>query len=345
MSNQFLNVTAITFTLLALLAGQHKALAQGEIDEFLNASSTDAATGVQNYITPLLKGFGYGLNAGWYNTAKPHKKLGFDITVTGSLALVPDKDLTFTFLNSSYESIRLASGQTQTDLPTIFGPGTNESIEVFDPGSGLVMGNFTAPDGIDLNTEIGSFVPVPMVQAGIGLVKNTEIRVRFLPTITIEDIDINLYGIGILHDIKQHIPGIKNLPIDLSVFVGYTRLSSEIEVDGTFDNLGTTQIAEFDVDGLTLEALASKKFSVLTIYGSVGFNRASSDFAFKGTYDLDENGTASANEVNPLAIGISDSSLRALLGLRLKLGVITLHGDYSVNGYNTVTAGIGISVR
>jgi len=346
MKNNLQKVLSAALVLcVALLCTTNQAHAQGDLDGFLSASTADAESGVSSYMEPVLKGFGYALNAGWYNTAKPHKTLGFDITITTALAFVPDKDLAFTFLNSNYESIRLTGGQTETELPTIFGASTSQPIEVYDPATGVSLGTFDSPEGIDLDDEIGSFVPLPMIQAGIGIVKDTEIRVRYLPTIDIEDGEINLFGIGIMHGVKQYIPGMKNVPIDISVFVGYTQLSTNYDVDGTFDNLGTQQIAEFDVNGLTIEALASKKFSVLTVYGSLGFNRAGSSFAFKGTYDLDENGSVSDNEVDPLDIDISDTSVRALVGARLKLGVFTLHGDYTLNGYNTFTGGIGLSFR
>ena len=54
--------------------------------------------------------------------------------------------------------------------------------------------------------------PVPIVQAGIGLIKDTEISVRYLPKINVGKVDqINLYGLAIKHDLLQWIPGGKIL--------------------------------------------------------------------------------------------------------------------------------------
>ena len=40
--------------------------------------------------------------------------------------------------------------------------------------------------------------PVPIVQAGIGLIKGTEINIRYLPKINVGKVDqINLYGFGV----------------------------------------------------------------------------------------------------------------------------------------------------
>ncbi|MFW5821360.1 MAG: DUF6588 family protein [Bacteroidota bacterium] len=37
--------------------------------------------------------------------------------------------------------------------------------------------------------------------------------------------------------------------------------------------------------------------------------------------------------------------LRLNIGMRIKLGVLTIHGDYTKANYSMVTAGIGISFR
>ncbi|NQZ77234.1 MAG: hypothetical protein HRT61_14205 [Ekhidna sp.] len=52
--------------------------AQVDFGTFLEASAEDANTLLENYLRPAFLGFGYGINSGWYNTAKPHKLLGFD---------------------------------------------------------------------------------------------------------------------------------------------------------------------------------------------------------------------------------------------------------------------------
>ncbi len=39
-------------------------------------------------------------------------------------------------------------------------------------------------------------LPIPMLQAGIGLIKNTEIDVRFMPEIEMKGVSTDLFGIG-----------------------------------------------------------------------------------------------------------------------------------------------------
>mgnify|MGYP001412768530 CR=1 FL=1 len=45
---------------------------------------------LKEYIRPIADGFSAGLNNGWYNTAKPHKFGGFDITIAGNIVLIPE---------------------------------------------------------------------------------------------------------------------------------------------------------------------------------------------------------------------------------------------------------------
>ena len=47
---------------------------------------------LESYFSPLLV-FGSGLNNGWYNTLKPHKPLGFDITFTLNTVNIPEEML------------------------------------------------------------------------------------------------------------------------------------------------------------------------------------------------------------------------------------------------------------
>ena len=47
---------------------------------------------LESYFSPL-NGFGSGLNNGWYNTTKPHKPLGFDITFTLNTVNIPEEML------------------------------------------------------------------------------------------------------------------------------------------------------------------------------------------------------------------------------------------------------------
>lgn len=339
-------------TLLFLVNNQAKA--QDEFDALLEGGVEDTEKYLGSFIEPIFKGIGIGLTNGWYNTAKTHKLMGFDITVSANLALVPDKDLVFKFVNTDFERLKLESGSPSADLPTAIGPKSTENIAItIVDANGLPTGvSFSRPalSGIDLENEIGhNFVPLPVANLGFGLPKNTDIKLRITPTINAGDFEGSIFGFGIMHDLKQWISGIKESSFHLSGFVGYTNIKASYDLTSSVLNKGTNdQISNYKVSALTIQGLISKDFVAtklfeFTLYGSVGFNKVGSDLELLGTYELDQ----SINTiVDPVDLSFGSSGPRVGAGFRLKmLMFLTVHADYTLQSYNTLTAGVGISVK
>ena len=327
--------------------------AQGDIDDFFVAEGetafSDSRKLVEGYISPLMKGFGFGMANGWYTTAKPHKFFGFDVTATVNAAYVPDKDMLYDVSALNLERFSLAQGYEGDRVPTIFGPDFNPryTYTIDDPITGQPVSteSFEGPPGLNLKEETGvaSFVPVPMVQIGLGLIKNTDLKIRFIPEQENDDFSFKMFGVGLMHDVKQYIPGIKALPFDLSVFVGYTKLDFTLYLSdgspGTEDQIGS-----FGASAFTMQGLISKKFSVLTVYGGLGFNRVRSELNMLGEYDVDGDGdTDITDPITDMAFPAGGP--RATVGARLQLLVLTLHADYTLQEYNTLTVGVGLTVR
>lgn len=327
--------------LSVLLSTPLSLFAQSDMDVYLKAGADDASKLIESYISPVMKSFGYGINNGWYNTAKPHKTLGFDLTVTAHLVYAPKASQYFTFNNSDYSNIRLVSGQS-AEAPTAFGPNEEgPDLEILDENGVATGTTFKSINGLGLKEEIGmNAVPVPMAQLGIGIAKNTDLKLRYIPKMNFDDGEVGLWGIGVMHDVKQWIPGIKMLPFDLSALVGYTKLTAGYDMEGEID--GKDQRAELVASGFTVQGIISKKISVLTLYGAVGYNSVKSSIKVNGTYELED---YSEPLVDPVDLAFGEGSLRATAGFRLKLAILTLHADYTLNKYPILTAGVGFSVR
>ncbi|MBX2914624.1 MAG: hypothetical protein KF856_05035 [Cyclobacteriaceae bacterium] len=315
-----------------------------DINDLIKGSLQDANKLVDGYTQPVLKAFGYGLNQGWYNTAKPHKTLGIDLTISASAVYIPNSDLFYKVDNNQLSQVELQSvGGVPIDnsgignVPTIFGPDVIPQYYSSSSGS-----SFDGPGGVDLKKELGiQAMPVPIANLGIGLPKGFDLKFRFVPTLQIgDDAEFGLFGVGVMHDVKQYIPGIKNLPFDLSAFVGYTKMKLTTELDV---QSGNNQRATFESAATTIQGLISKKISVLTFYGGVGYNVANSKIALLGDYDLNEDGYMDVTD--PLRLKADANGFRTTVGMRLKLAVFTFHGDYTVQKYNTLTVGFGINVR
>jgi hypothetical protein len=184
---------------------------------------------------------------------------------------------------------------------------------------------------------------MPVAHLGIGLPKGTDLKIRFVPTIDLNgEGEFKLFGLGVMHDIKQWIPGLKLMPFDLSGFVGYTRmvLTLNHEQESMPD---ANAHSDLTMSATTVQGVISKKFSVITFYGGLGYNISKSKIAVKGTYDVDEDGQGDI--VNPVNLKFGASGPRVTAGFRLKLAVLTLHADYTLQKYSALTAGVGIAVR
>ena len=57
--------------------------------------ANDARAFLQEYLSPLGNGLGAITNNGWYNTAKPHRFLGFDANFTLSLLNINNENKSF----------------------------------------------------------------------------------------------------------------------------------------------------------------------------------------------------------------------------------------------------------
>ncbi len=324
-----------------------------QIEDFLRGGTEDANILYNNYMSPFMKGLGYGFNSGWYNTAKPHKTLGFDLTISFNAAIVPVQDQSFEFVPSEYNFTRIQTGPTT--LPTLMGNNSSTTLENFVPNpvpppNDLVLGSYSSPNGIgdDLSSVINKVVvPSPIIQAGIGIFKGTEVKIRWMPTVSNSDFSLKYFGIGGLHSISQWIPAIKKLPfLDISAFAGYTKISAEYTIPpGNID--GTNQLSTFNVNTFTLQLLASAHVSVVTGYIGLGLDNFKTNFKMLGTYDLYPNSPVPLpvleDPVNLEQKG--NGGFRTTMGLRLKFAIFTIHADYTFREYNTFTAGLGFSFR
>jgi hypothetical protein len=274
-----------------------------------------------------------------------------DLTISVAAVGIPSSDKFFTVNNNRLNSIQLTTDHkgnsvtTSGKVPTIIGPSSTQSeYRYVNP---LLTQPIAGVGGeLDLGDLPMSRVPIPVVNLGFGLPKNIDVKFRFIPSVGSDEAKLSLFGVGVMHDVKQYIPGIKLLPFDLSAFVGYTRMNFNAEID---DN-DPSKKGEFTVNATTIQAVVSKKIAVLTVYVGVGYNLAKNNLVAKGYYDL--NGVAGDGQnggdeeaKNPVNLDLSNNGPRATAGLRLKLAVFTFHGDYTFQKYSTFTAGFGISVR
>mgnify|MGYP006216751411 CR=1 FL=1 len=321
----------ILFILLAGFIGSTSYAQTTSIQAILASDITQGKQLIEAYFTPMTESFGAGLNNGWYNTAKPHSLGGFDLTFTLNTVIIPSSAETFK-IGNEFGGVFTS---TKDKASTIFGSGDETDM----------MYNFSK-NGIDTSLAFkmpGGFItpamPLPMIQAGIGLIKNTAIDIRYMPMLNVgksgdKSIKVNLFGVGLKHDILQWIPAIGDaIPMSLSLQGGYTSLNTELTVSDHVVTLSTR--------ATTINLIASRKIVMVTGYAGVGYNSATTTFASKANFVL--GGVQFDEEVNMKFE--SNKNLRANIGLRLNITLVTIQADYTFSEYPTATLGLGVSLR
>ena len=331
-----------------------------DLGNFMAGGVGDANELFKSYLSPYVNGFGASLTGGWYNTAKPHKLGGFDITVTFNTAIVPDDSRYFNVDDLNLQTFALATG-ADASTPTIAGPGEEGAQLVYNFPDVPEFEAFRLPEGIN-----NKYVPSPMLQGGVGLIKGTEIMGRWMPTLNFGDNSLGMWGVGLKHSIKQWIPVLEKLPVlHLSVMGGYTKLNNSTAisvepedinaptglypVDWTFED----QSMEVDVNSFTANLLVSANLPVVCFYGGLGIANTKTNLKLLGYYPIvtaDGANVSVDRELDPLDIEIKNqdggvTKPRLNAGIRFKFAVVTLHFDYTYANYSVATAGLGISFR
>ena len=357
--------------IISILAGGllSPLLSQAPSPEFISGGVEDAELILQEYLKPYANILGSDLNAGWYNTAKPHELGGLDVTFTVSWAKAPASALSYDLatlgLNGAIEP------DPGTVAPTIAGeqdprPGLTYS-QMVDMGGGnmqeVVYSSVTVPDGTGVD-----YFPLPMAQLTVGLPFGTDVSARFIPMVGYKDYgEIGLWGVGGKHSVSQWLPILNEMEfLDISVQGGYTKVSSSVhvvvepqelvEVDNYPDYDWVDQNIVLKVEGWTLNLIASQTLPVISFYEGLGYASSMVELLMEGHYPinsviLDETSLDFGKVTyeiaeNPIELRYKNfNNLRVNVGARIKLGALTLHYDFTHTLYSTHSVGIGISFR
>jgi hypothetical protein len=356
MKNSFLKRLKVSG--IALIIISSPSFCQFSDVDFLKSAPSDAVKFIEAYITPWANAFGAGLNGSWYNTAKPHKFGGFDITFGVNVGFVPSSAESFEISSLGLSSSITGSGTA----PTIAGPTDDGPALTYTEG-GVTLATFNTPPG-----TAWKYIPVPTLQAGIGLPFGSELKVRLIPRIPVSDGDVMLWGLGLMHSIMQYVPGNDLIPADASVFAGYTRLNGNVPLSlpyGAPSNYVTyneetdfnNQSLSVTVGALNVCAIGSFNLPVISFYGGLGYSRTRTLAELKGNFptpvlvatgtphaEYNDSGVRKGSDFPEMDIK-NFSGLRTNIGFRIKLAVVTFYADYTRSQYNVLSAGLGVSFR
>ena len=288
----------------------------------------DAQAFLQEYLSPLGNGLGAITNNGWYNSAKPHRFLGFDATFTLSVLNITDE-------NKSFDPNSITNfSSNSTSTPTILGKGDGATVNYKGE-------QFKLPNQ---STLIPALV-LPNFNFGLGVFKKTELNGRFIPNYKYNigffgKGEISMWGLGFKHDLLQWIPLIGNaIPMSLSLQAGHTQLNSGLSI--------LDQDVSIDVQATNFNIILSRKILMLTGYTSVGYNFSTTTFI--AGEDISNLDTFNLNELEvslPIEMKFENNNeFRANVGLRFNLAVIAIHANHTFSKYPVTTLGLGVSLR
>lgn len=277
-----------------------------------------------------------------------------------------------------------------SQAPTIFGSAEEERetirkvVSYENPVSGFeekaTVAELVLPDGLGLALN-----PLtPAMQLNVGVPLATEVMIRFLPTTDVvrDEVTVDyggLLGIGLKHDIKQWVPYLRQLPVSLSLAAAYSSTRASLALPTVLPEAptGTTfadstqgntayqgpsvtdadysgQGTDFRVQAWNVNALVSREFTLVSVYGGLRYARSITTLQLTGTYGVatvpyynPENATDSNNRrltlvnlTDPIESRTAHGQASLVGGFRFKLGFLALSGEAALSRFSTASLGI-----
>ncbi|MEL4308043.1 DUF6588 family protein [Joostella sp. CR20] len=320
--------------------------AQDSFDALLAAGVDDAQRFTNDYLAPGTDALMYGINNGWYNTAKVKPLLGFEISVMANAGIINKDQESFVMNVNDYDNVAFTNGATSQSVGTVLGennPSVFVDVTYDDPIFGDQTVTIELPNG--LAAEGISFLPTAFIQGSIGLSFGTEFKARFTPKIKADDTEIGMYGFALQHDFTHWLPADKLLPVAISGLVAYTHLDGTYDFTETSGIEGENQRLENDTNTWLFQMIASTRLPIINFYGGLGYLSGKSSSDVLGTYIVTDGILQSEAIVDPYSVSSKVSGVRATLGTRLKLGFFRIHADYTFAEYDSASLGLSFGIR
>lgn len=305
------------------------------LDDILAATTEDAQLLADAYVAPLGQSLTYSLNGGWASSAKTHKKFGFDLTFGAVSPSVSDGAKKFNVSNLGLKQLTSSS----TTANTIFGAKSGTDFSYTLPETSIKQ-TITLPGGIEDELVMNS-LPTPYIQAGVGLLFDTDVIVRYIPKTKNQGAEFGLVGVGIKHNLMQYFSLLDKLPLNVSALAAY----SKTNIDYQLNTSNPDQKVTYDVDTFLIQALASLDFPVISVVGGFGYSKGDAAMAMLGNYEVSFADATTETFKDPLKSENTYKGTHATVGLRANLLFLKIFANYTLQEFNTLNAGVSFSFR
>ena len=320
--------------LCALLGLPECGSAQDDVGSDLARLDTENA---RLFIQPLARGLAWAMPSGVFDGGEPLGGLDFELGVRVSGALPPTAAETFhpvlpesivwggPFGGSFEDPYRVAEGGVQS--PTVVGEGAGV---VFVPDGAFrdaILASGEDPSDLALSLPRGREIPaVPyaVLHASLGLGLGTEVSLRFIPELEIDQEVGTLQGVGFA--VRHAVTNWFTAPLDLSIVFA----SQQIDV-GTYLEASSTAYG----------VMAGRRLGPLSLFAAGLVRSGTVDIAYEVENPGDANPVLPSDGV-PIRFSEELETDAAFgVGARLQLLIMNLAGQYTFEDYPVLSLKVG----
>lgn len=315
---------------------------QERIEQVLRLGLNDAQKIMEAYNAPLGRTIGFAMSDGWHETAQPLKRWQSNFRFVQSSVVYPAYEQRYNLIDLRLENGVVIAGDSSA--PTAIGERGDLSVLRNRLNDSLVF----LPQGLGLIYKQYAFFPAVYPQFSIGLFRNTELSIRFLPNVAplvspfVSDIPDNIqmsyWGVSLMHDLKQWIPSIALAPFSLSVWGSYSQanFSYPLELRSLGAGDPRDQLLRYGVTAYSVGMAASKKIAFLTLFGGMQYDKSIATNRLEGTYKVGEEIIT-----NPIDQTYEGQRIAANIGAKLRVKKTFLAVSAVLSQYSTLSVTIG----
>jgi len=284
-----------------------------------------------NFGTPAAEAAAIQSSAGWFSSASDLGKWKVEISVHGNAVFIPGSKQTKLASNKDFNILNIQGGSNAL-LPTVFGGDTDAVFE------GELLGqdfSFKAIDGLNKNVVIH-----PFPQVTVGLPYGTEVALRFVPRVTINDVGVSTSGIGLKHNFAQYFKYSRPEDFQVAAVVTYSNIDIDyeyapIEISASGVNILELNRIDVKADLWLLQALVSKLYGNFEVFGAMGVTSSNFDYSMGGGGSLlprlnDELGSLGGNDVK----------FKADLGFNYYVGNFKISSAFTAGSFFNANLGL-----
>jgi len=319
------------------------------IDDSFELIYDDIEQFSEKFYEPGLSALVHAISNGWTQSASVKDKWKFDVSLVSNITIAGSDSREFVFRESEYNSIRLKSGEPQTNVSTVLGENQPDisfflSLDLSENETRDIELKY--PNGI---ASVVNFMPTAFLQASVGIGHGFEVRARYFPNLNYRDINAQFFGFGVQNEITQWLELKDNFPLHISAFVGYTNFS------GRYNFTGSDRIEDLDgrissnANSWLFSGIVSTKYAKLNFYGSLGYvlGSAETTTSATGVYRLNrESGDIPLGfDIQPYTVESNVNGVRLNVGANYKLGDLKVFSDFSLQEFSTASLGVIYSIN